>query len=137
MTRLAGKEMVMTPWIHRAASAATLAALCLSAPAWAHGPTKVLHGGIVQTASELTFELVREAAGVSLYVDDHGTKKSTQGASGQLTVLSAGQKSLAPLVPAGENQLVAKGLKVAPGAKVVAAVTFADQKSVTVRFTLK
>jgi hypothetical protein len=70
-------------------------------------------------------------------VDDHGTKKSTQGASGQLTVLSAGQKSLATLVPAGENQLDAKGLKVAKGAKVVAAVTFADQKSVTVRFTLK
>ena len=36
-----------------------------------------------------------------------------------------------------QEWVVAKGLKVAKGAKVVAAVTFADQKSVTVRFTLK
>lgn len=127
----------MTQHLHRAAAAAILATLWLSTPAWAHGPAKAQHGGIVQKASDLTFELVRADAGVSLYVDDHGTKKSTQGASGQLTVLSAGQRSLATLVPAGENQLVAKGLKVAPGAKVVAAVSFADQKSVTVRFTLK
>ena len=103
----------------------------------AHGPAKAQHGGVVQKASDLTFELVRSEAGVTLYVEDHGTKKPTQGATGQLTVLSAGQKSLATLVPAGENQLAAKGLKVAKGAKVVAAVTFADQKSVTVRFTLK
>lgn len=127
----------MKQHLHRAAAAAILSALCLSMPVWAHGPAKTQHGGVVQAASDLTFELVRGDAGVSLYVDDHGTKKSTQGATGQLTVLSAGQKSQAPLVPAGENQLVAKGLKVAKGAKVVAAVTFADQKSVTVRFTLK
>ncbi len=127
----------MKQHLHRVAMAAIVSALSLSTPVWAHGPAKAHHGGVVQTASELTFELVRGDAGVSLYVDDHGTKKSTQGASGQLTVLSAGQKSLAPLVPAGDNQLVAKGLKVAKGAKVVAAVTFADQKSVTVRFTLK
>jgi hypothetical protein len=126
----------MKQHLHRAAAGAILSALCLSMPVWAHGPAKAQHGGVLQTASELTFELVRGVAGVSLYVDDHGTKKSTQGASGQLTVLSAGQKSLATLVPAGENQLDAKGLKVAKGAKVVAAVTFADQKSVTVRFTL-
>jgi len=127
----------MKQHLHRAAAAAILAALSLSTPVWAHGPAKAQHGGVVQTASELTFELVRDEAGVSLYVDDHGTKKSTQGASGQLTVLSAGQKSLVILVPAGENQLTAKGLKLPKGAKVVAAVTFADQKSVTVRFTLK
>ena len=127
----------MKQHLHRAAVAAIVSALCLGTPVWAHGPAKAQHGGVVQKASDLTFELVRSEAGVTLYVDDHGTKKPTQGATGQLTVLSAGQKSLATLVPAGENQLAAKGLKVAKGAKVVAAVTFADRKSVTVRFTLK
>jgi hypothetical protein len=127
----------MTQHLHRAAAAALFASLCLSAPVWAHGSAPAQHGGIVQTASDLTFELVGGDAGVALYVDDHGRKKSTQGASGQLTVLSAGQKSQAALLPTGENQLTAKGLKLAPGAKVVAAVTFADRTSVTVRFTLK
>ena len=109
----------------------------LAAPAWAHGPGEPKHGGIVQSASDLGFELAPTADGVALYIDDHGKPLSTQGASGKLTVLSGADKSEVGLTPAGNNRLDAKGVKLAAGAKAVAVVTLPSKKVVTVRFTAK
>ena len=118
-------------------AAIAAASTALAAPAWAHGPDAPKHGGIVQAASDLGFELAPTAEGVSLYIEDHGKPLSTQGASGKLTVLSGADKSEAEFTPAGGNRLDAKGVKLAPGAKAVAVVTLPSKKVVTVRFTTK
>lgn len=125
----------MSKKVFLAAIAAALAAL--AAPSWAHGSSEPRHGGVVQAASDLGFELAPTAEGVSLYIDDHGKPLSTQGAGGKLTVLNGTDKHEAALTPAGENRLDAKGVKLAAGAKAVAVVTLPDKKVVTVRFTAK
>jgi hypothetical protein len=51
-------------------------------------------------------------------------------------VLNGDQKSGAVLAVAGDK-LEAKGVKLAPGAKAVAALTTAQQKAITARFTVK
>lgn len=110
----------------------------LSGAAMAHDATPAQYGGIVQTASDLQFELVAKDGGVRLYVDDHGRKKSVAGASGKLTVLNGASKSETALEPAQDNVLVAADkVTLARGAKAVAKVTFADGKTVTVRFVAR
>ena len=109
----------------------------LDAPvALAHGSATSRHGGISQMAGDLGFELVSTADGAALYVEDHGKPVAPAGMTGKLTVLNGTQKSEADLVAAGDR-LEAKGVKLAPGAKVVAALTTAQKKAVTVRFTVK
>ena len=115
--------------------AAGLAALSINA-ALAHGDAKPKHGGIVQTANDMSFELVAQADSVAIYIEDHEKAVSVAGASGKLTVLSGGDKAEAELKPAGDK-LEAKGIKLAPGSKVVASVTSADKKTVSVRFSVK
>lgn len=105
--------------------------------ALAHGGAEAKHGGVVQSASDLSFELVPQADGALVYVEDHGKPLATQGMAGKLTVLNGSQKSQAELKPAGDNKLEAKGVKLAPGAKAVAALTTPAKKTVTVRFTVK
>ena len=107
-----------------------------SGAALAHGGAKPKHGGIVQTASDLSFELVGQPDGVVLYVEDHGKPMSVDGMSGKLTVLKGSERSEAALAVAGDK-LEAKGIKLAPGAKVVAALQTANKKAITVRFTVK
>lgn len=102
----------------------------------AHGGAKSKHGGIVQTSSDLGFELVSSPEGVLLYVEDHGKPVNPAGMSGKLTVLKGTEKSEAELVPAGER-LLAKGIKLQSGAKVVAALSTPGKKAVTVRFAIK
>lgn len=115
--------------------AAGLAALSFNA-AQAHGDAKPKHGGIVQTANDMSFELVAQADGVAIYIDDHEKAVSVAGASGKLTVLSGADKAEAELKPAGDK-LEAKGVKLSAGSKVVASVTTADKKSVSLRFSVK
>jgi hypothetical protein len=112
-----------------------LAALGLQA-AHAHSDAKPKHGGIVQTASELSFELVGTPDGAVLYVEDHGKPVTPAGMAGKLTVLNGAEKSEAALTAAGDK-LEAKGITLAKGAKVVAALTTASQKAITVRFTVR
>jgi len=114
---------------------AALAALSFHA-AQAHGDAKPQHGGVVQTASDLVFELVTLPDGAAIYIEDHGKPMSAAGASGKLTVLNGADKSEAELKPAGDK-LEAKGIKLASGSKVVASVTTADKKTVNVRFSVK
>jgi len=109
----------------------------LDAPvALAHGSATSRHGGISQMAGDLGFELVSTPDGVALYVDDHGKPVAPAGITGKLTVLNGTQKSEADLVAVGDR-LEARGIKLTPGTKVVAALTTAQKKAVTVRFTVK
>jgi len=104
--------------------------------AMAHGGAKAKHGGVVTVASDLGFELVGTPAGAAIYIEDHGKPMAPTGMSGKLTVLNGAEKSEAELVVAGDK-LEAKGVKLAPGAKVVAALTTSAKKAITVRFTVK
>ena len=118
----------------------TVVVLSLSAlsftVAMAHGGAKAKHGGVVATASDLGFELVGTPDGAVIYVEDHGKPMAPAGMAGKLTVLNGSEKSEAPLAVVGDK-LEAKGVKLAAGAKVVAALTSPAKKSITVRFTVK
>ena len=104
--------------------------------AHAHGGAKPKHGGVVQVASDLSFELVSGADEAAIYIEDHGKAMAPTGMSGKLTVLNGTEKSEAPLVVSGDK-LEARGVTIAKGAKVVAAINTADQKAITVRFTVR
>lgn len=119
--------------------AALLVAFCALAgqTALAHGGAKPQHGGIVQVANDISFELVAEADGATLYLQDHGKPMASTGLAGKLTVLVGSEKSEAELKAAGENKLRAQGIKLSSGAKVVALVSSASGKAITVRFTVK
>jgi hypothetical protein len=112
-----------------------LSALSFNA-AMAHGGAKAKHGGVVSMASDLGFELVATPDGAALYIEDHGKPMAPAGMKGKLTVLSGTEKTEAELAEAGDK-LEAKGLKLAKGAKVVAALTTPSAKAITVRFTVK
>ncbi len=117
-----------------------LVALALAASVshtWAHGGHKPQHGGVVQVASDLQFELVRAEQGVVIHVTDHGKPKSTANASGKLTVLNKGTKTESALTAADGNTLKADIGKLQPGSKVVAAIQFSATEVVTVRFVIK
>lgn len=109
----------------------------LSFNAAAHGDAKPMHGGIVQVAADVQYELVPHAGGAALYVIDHGKPMDASKMGGKITVLNGTQKAEAELKPAGGNKLEASGVSVAAGAKVVATVRAADGKSATVRFSVK
>ncbi len=117
------------------AAVLSLAALGFNA-ALAHGGAKPKHGGVVQAASDLSFELVGTADGAAIYIEDHGKPMAPTGLKGKLTVLNGADKSEADLVAAGDK-LEAKGVKLANGAKVVAALVTSNAKAITVRFTVK
>ena len=112
-----------------------LSALSFSA-AMAHGGAQAKHGGAVTMASDLGFELVGTPTGAAIYVEDHGKPMAPTGLKGKLTVLNGTDKSEAELVVAGDK-LEAKGVKLAKGAKVVAALVTPAAKAITVRFTVK
>ena len=118
----------------------TVVVLGLSASAFnaafAHGDAKAKHGGVVAVASDLGFELVGTASGAAIYIEDHGKPMVPTGMTGKLTVLNGAEKSEAALAVAGDK-LEAKGVKLAAGAKVVAALTTPAKKAITVRFTVK
>lgn len=119
-------------------SAAVLlsASVLLPTMAFAHGAAPARHGGIVQSANDMTFELVMAADGAIVYVVDHEKDHDAAKMSGKLTVLNGADKSEVELKPSGGNKLEAKGVKLGKGAKAVAVLTEAG-KTTTVRFTVK
>ena len=123
-------------WNRIAAAAAVVLAAIGVEPALAHGGAQPKHGGTVQVASDLSFELVAQPGGAAIYVEDHGKPMALTGVTGKLTVLHGSEKSEADLTAAGDR-LEAKGVRLASGAKVVAALRTANQKAITVRFTVK
>lgn len=125
-------------FLRGAAVAVVIAVSALgTSAAMAHGAAAPQHGGVVQTAADLSFELVGSANGATLYVIDHDDTYETNGMSGKLTVLNGSEKSEADLKPAGGNKLEATGVKLGKGAKVVALLNTSSKKTITVRFTLK
>lgn len=119
-----------------AVAVAVLAALNLNT-AEAHGTSDPRHGGIVQVANDVNFELVVEADGATIYLVDHDEPLASKGISGKLTVLNGSVKTEVDLKPAGDNKLRAKGVKIASGAKLVALLHEVEGQTVTVRFTVK
>ena len=115
--------------------AAVVVALSFNA-AHAHGDAKPKHGGVVQTVNDVSFELVAQAEGAAIYIEDHEKPVPPAGVGGKLTVLSGADKTDAELKPAGDK-LEAKGVKLVSGSKVVAFVSLADKKTVSLRFTVK
>ena len=119
-------------------SAAGLAISCLSMnPAQAHGDAKPQHGGIVQKANDLSFELVADADGAMIYLMDHGKPMASKGITGKLTVLQGSNKVEADIKEASDNTLRVMGVKLSKGDKLVAALGNVGGKSMTVRFTIK
>jgi hypothetical protein len=118
-------------------SLAMLALALNSGAAWAHGDEKPRHGGLVQMAGEVKFELVAKGDTAELYLDDHGTTMPTAKLAGKLTVLSGSAKSEAKLEPASGDKLVATGVKLAKGDKVIALVTMEDKSTSSARFVIK
>ena len=112
-----------------------LSALSLNL-AFAHSGGLARHGGVVATASDLSFELVAEGGNAVIYVEDHGKPMAPGGMKGKLSVLHGTQKAEAELV-AGAAKLEAKGLALAKGAKAVAVLITPAAKTITVRFTVK
>lgn len=121
----------------RLLTALLAAAALASGPAGAHGDDKARYGGQVQMAGETKFELVSKGDTVEVYLDDHGQTIPTAKLTGKLTVLSGAAKSEAKLEPASGDKLVAKGVKLAKGDKVVALVTMADKTTASARFVIK
>ena len=120
-----------------AAAVLALSALTMNS-AMAHGSGKPHHGGIVQMANDVTFELVVEADGATIHLIDHDEPLASKGISGKLTVLRGSEKTVVDVTAVdGGNKLRATGVKIAGGAKVVAVLNNIQGKTVTVRFTVK
>jgi hypothetical protein len=121
-------------------AAAIVATLLFAAPAVAgtEDAHKPKYGGIVREVKGIQYELVAKPDSIAIYVEDHGKKVGTKGATATLTLLSGKEKSETPLTPSGENALEAKGsFKLAPGTRVVAVVTLSGRPATSVRFAVK
>lgn len=105
-------------------------------PAWAHGEVKARHGGVVQEANDLVFELVQHATGAAIYIDDHGQPLKPVGMHGKLSVLVGGVKQDYPMA-LGVDRIEVGGVKLVKGMRAVAVINGVQGKTVTVRFTVK
>ncbi len=111
--------------------------LSVATCALASGEFKPKFGGVVQEVSEIQYEVVAKPDTIAIYVEDHGKKVATKGASAKVSLLNGVDKSEATLVPAGDNKLEAKGsFNVKSGTKITAVVTLAGQAAKTVRVFL-
>ena len=111
----------------------SLGLLLFNASAKAHGDETPQHGGVVKVKHEMIFELVRSESGTSVYLRDHGKPYPSAKLTGNVTVLAAGKKSDAVLLPAGENKMTAD-VTIPDGAKVLVKLKDDGHHSVTVRF---
>lgn len=105
-------------------------------PAFGHG-AQPRHGGIVASANDLSYELVADGTGATIYVVDHDKPADTSKMSGKLTVLNGAEKSEINLTAAGSNKLEARPVDLPKGAKVVASLVGSNGKITTVRFSIK
>ena len=111
--------------------------LALAGNAWAHGEAPK-HGGIMQTASDISVELVNENGKATIYVADHGKAVATAGASGKMTTLNGREKTEIALTPGGANTMTSSAdARLSTGSKVIASIMLADKRKVTVRFSVK
>lgn len=95
-------------------------------------------GGVVKEVKEIQYELVAKPDLITVYVEDHGKKIDTKGATGKISLRHGSDRSEGTLTPAGDNKLEAKGkFNVAPGATAIVVVKRSGQAEESVRFTLK
>lgn len=74
---------------------------------------------VKQLRAVQSFELVRGAQAVAIYIEDHGKPFSPVGMSGRLTILHEAKRSEATLEVVGDK-LEARGVTLAKSSKVVA-----------------
>lgn len=99
---------------------------------------KPKYGGLVTEVKEVQYELVAKPDAVAVYVEDHGKKVDTKGATGKVIFRKGAERSEAALMPAGENKLEAKGkFNATAGTTVIVQVKLASKGEENVRFTLK
>ncbi len=86
------------------------------------------HGGVTNwnTNSEYSFELVVDGSAATVYIEDHEEPVSTEGAKGTLDVTRDRTTRSADLVPAGGNRMVARGVTIGRGDRVVARITLSN-----------
>jgi len=97
------------------------------------------HGGVTNwnTNSEYSFELVVNGESAIIYVEDHEVPVDTSGAKGELTVTRNGSSQTAKLEPHGDNRMMARGLSIKGGDRVVARITLANSVIMLGRFIAK
>ena len=97
------------------------------------------HGGVTNwnTNSEYSFELVVNGESAIIYVEDHEVPVATSGAKGELTVTRNGWSQTAKLEPDGDNRMMARGLSIKGGDRVVARITLANNVIMLGRFIAK
>ena len=123
--------------IHALVGAACLAAGSAAFAAGGHD-TKPQYGGIVQDVRDVSYELVARPDVITIYVDDHGKKVSTVGATAKATPLNGAEKTEVALTPGAENRLEAKGsFKIQKGTRVIALVILAGKPPATTRYEIK
>jgi len=112
--------------------------LTASATVYTDGDYKPKYGGIVAVVKDVQYELVTKPDSVALFIEDHGRKVDTKGATAKLVLLTGGDKTEIALVPAGENGLEAKGVfKVTTGTKAVATITLVGKPAISARYEIK
>lgn len=129
-------ESLRTSLKFLSAAALLSAAVLVPTMTFAHGAAPARHGGIVQSANDMTYEIVASADGVVVHVVDHEKDHDAAKIGGKLTVLNGADNAEAELKPIGGNKLEAKGVKLVKGAKAVAVLTEGG-KTTTVRFTVR
>ena len=122
---------------------ALIAAVFIAVPAWGqqghkHDEQKPKHGGIVKEVNEIQYELVAKPDRITLFVEDHGQKVETKGATGKVTLRTGSDRKEVVLQPAGDNKLEAAGtFHIAAGTVAIAQVKLAGKTEQSVRFPLK
>jgi hypothetical protein len=115
---------------------AMIGAMALFSPvALSHSEIKPQHGGVVHSKYDLSFELVREADSVSLYINDHGEPFATDELTGRIMILADAKKSEAALTTSGTGKLMAAGVQIPDGAKVVLTLITKNNEVMTVRYS--
>lgn len=105
--------------------------------AMAHG-AKPKYDGVVSTANDLQFELANKDGIPVIYVEDHGKKLPTAGATGKMTLLNGTDKKEVVLAPTGENMLQAnEAVVLSKGTKALASLTLPDKRIINVRFSFR
>lgn len=99
---------------------------------------KPKYGGVVKEVKEIQYELVAKSDSIAIFVEDHGKKLDTKGATAKVTLLTGKDKSEVTLAPAGDNKLEAKGtFMVGKGTRAVAVVTLAGKPAQSARFVIE
>jgi hypothetical protein len=117
---------------------AFLACWLVWTPAYAHGDHEAKHGGIMSRDDELvSAELVVQKDLIVIYLESEDGSVPTSGVTGTVTVTGY-QRPVqeAKLVPAGDNRLMASGLKPVRGDRVNARIRLPSGEEALVRFSV-